>query len=219
MPRRSRRWVTLVGLVLMAGSCSSSPSDADLAEAFVEASSGASMEQGQCVVSELRENLDADELQRQLDQADPTAEFSALQLDAQLACGMTEGIVAELERSFADANRVDSQIAVCAIDSLVSDLGAQAVVDELQLATPSVAFNEQQFRVLFACGETTAVREALEPQLVDQGTAPTDAPCVARELVETMDDDDLTVLLNSEITDAFYAKFFEAQEACGAVNG
>ena len=218
MPNVGRRLAIPIGLLLLTSSCSSSPSDSDLAEAFVEASSGASAEQGECVVSELRKDLAADELQRQLDQAEPTVEFSALQLEAQLTCGMTEDIVAELKRSFADANRVESQTAACAIDSLVSELGAKSVVDELQLAAPSPAFNERQFRALFACGETTAVREALEPQLVQQGTAPVDAPCVARELAETMDDDDLTVLLDGEITDGFYAKFFEAQEACGAVN-
>ncbi len=133
--------------------------------------------------------------------------------------GCGQGISREsLVTDFAAANPdVTTTQAECVVDRLLDDRDLVAIESELTADDVSPGFEEDQFRAMFVCGIEGDVGDQITEQLVANGVAAADAPCVSDELVGQLTDEDVDVLLSGEITDAFYAKFFDAMEACGAV--
>ncbi|MDH3300635.1 MAG: hypothetical protein OES24_09040 [Acidimicrobiia bacterium] len=107
--------------------------------------------------------------------------------------------------------------AECVVDRLLSDRELEAIEVELTAEEITPAFEEDQFRAMFLCGIEGDVGEQITEQLVANGVSPGDAPCVSDQLIGQLTDGDVDVLLSGEITDEFYAKFFDAMERCGAV--
>ncbi|MEM7272488.1 MAG: hypothetical protein AAF547_05360 [Actinomycetota bacterium] len=121
--------------------------------------------------------------------------------------------------SFQDANPEVSDVeADCLVGRLIDRYGLDGLETRLAEDPPDPRFEEAQFRDMFGCGVEGDVRDQIAEQLAANGVEATDAPCVADELVAGLTDDDIDVLLSGDITDEFFAKFFAAMEACGAVN-
>lgn len=120
--------------------------------------------------------------------------------------------------SFVENNpEVSTEQAQCVVDRLIGQYDLPQLEAELAADTPTGAFEEAQFRSMFVCGIEGDVGEQIAEQLTANGVAAEDAPCVSDRLVEQMSDGDIDVLLSGDITDEFYAKFFDAMEACGAI--
>lgn len=113
-----------------------------------------------------------------------------------------------------DASTAEAQ---CVVDRLIGQYDLAELEVELTAAVPAPSFEEAQFRSMFVCGIEGDVGQQITEQLTANGVAAEDAPCVSERLVDEMTDGDIDVLLSGEITDDFYAKFFTAMEACGAV--
>ncbi len=119
---------------------------------------------------------------------------------------------------FQDSNPdATTEQAGCVVDDLMGRYSSDELEVELAGEPVSSDFEEAQFRAMFTCGVEGDVQEQIRSQLVANGVSVDDAPCVASELMVDPTDEDIDVLLSGEITDAFYAKFFEAMELCGAV--
>ncbi len=105
----------------------------------------------------------------------------------------------------------------CVVDDLMDRYSAQDL--ELELANEPVSsdFEESQFRAMFTCGVEGDVEDQIRQQLLANGVDAEHAPCVATALMVDPSDDDIDVLLSGEITDAFYDKFFQAMDGCGAL--
>ncbi len=133
------------------------------------------------------------------------------------SCG--QGISRDsLVADFASANPdVTTAQAECVVDRLLTDRDLAAIEAELTATEVAPAFEEDQFRAMFVCGIEGDVGVQITEQLVANGVSPDDAPCVSGELIDRLTDADVDVLLSGEITDEFYAKFFDAMESCGAV--
>lgn len=134
------------------------------------------------------------------------------------ACGselQREDITSSFSESFPDATSEQSE---CVADRLVDRYGIDQLEQELSAPEPDPAFEEAQFRDMFACGMDGDVRTQLESQLVDSGVDEANAPCVADSLSNDLTDEDLDVLLSGEITEEFYEKFFDAMDGCDAIN-
>ena len=136
-----------------------------------------------------------------------------------LVAGCGQGITREsLIDDFAVANPdVTTAQAECVVDRLLTDRDLPEIEAELTAEEVTPDFEEDQFRAMFVCGIEGDVGEQITEQLVANGVSPDDAPCVSGELIGQMTDADVDVLLSGEITDEFYAKFFDAMESCGAV--
>lgn len=135
-----------------------------------------------------------------------------------VACGeefTTELAVESFQRVNPDASLTQSQ---CVVEALVDEFGLDRLETELGADPPEAGFEEAQFRAMFRCGIAGDIEEQITEQLVANGVGEDDAPCVSAELVGTMTDDDVDVLLSGEITEEFSTKFLEAMEACGALN-
>jgi hypothetical protein len=113
-----------------------------------------------------------------------------------------------------DASRTQSE---CVIDALIDRYTLGGLERELEARPMAAAFEVEQFRAEFGCGLTDGVRSQLEVQLADSGISPDGAACAADDLTSALDPEDLDVLLEGEITDAFYDKYFVALEACDAL--
>jgi hypothetical protein len=111
---------------------------------------------------------------------------------------------------------VTADQAGCVVDRLVERFGLDRLESDLGADPPDADFEEAQFTDMFRCGVQGDVRQQIADQLVASGVAEADAPCVADELVATMTDADVDVLLSGDITTAFAQKFEVAMAACGA---
>ena len=136
-----------------------------------------------------------------------------------LVAGCGQGLTRDsLVADFAASNPdVTQDQAECVVDRLLSDRDLTAIEAELTGEAVSPQFEEDQFRAMFVCGIEGDVGEQITEQLTANGVSPDDAPCVSDELVDKLTDADVDVLLSGEITDEFYAKFFDAMASCGAV--
>ncbi len=133
------------------------------------------------------------------------------------ACG--QGISRQsLITDFVAANPdVTNEQGECVVDELLDDRDLATMEAELAAEEVSPAFEEDQFRAMFRCGIEGDVGRQITEQLVASGVTAADAPCVSSALVDQMTDDDIDVLLSGEITEEFYAKFFDAMDGCGAI--
>lgn len=133
------------------------------------------------------------------------------------ACG--QGVSRDsLAADFAAANPdVTPAQSECVVDRLLTDRELADIEAELTAEDVGPRFEEDQFRAMFVCGIEGDIGDQITEQLVANGVSSADAPCVSDELVGRLTDDDIDVLLSGEITDEFYARFFEAMESCGAV--
>ena len=121
--------------------------------------------------------------------------------------------------SFADANPSATEAqAGCVVDRLIDRYGLDQLEAELVADPIDPAFEETQFRDMFACGLEGDLEGEIARQLVDNGVEQADAPCVAGELVDDLEDSDIDVLLSGEITQDFMGKFVDAMRACGAID-
>ncbi len=134
------------------------------------------------------------------------------------ACGQSFTRSAAIE-SFQTANPDASEPeAACVVDGLIDRYGLEDLEAELGADPLDASFEEDQFREMVRCDVAGQWRDEIADQLVDNGVPERDAPCVADELLEVMDDDDIDVLLSGRITDQFQDKFLAALDACGALN-
>ena len=108
--------------------------------------------------------------------------------------------------------------AECVVDALIDTYGVDQLESELGADPIDAGFEEAQFREMFRCGVAGDWRQQITDQLIENGVAPDDAPCVSDELFATMTDDDVDVLLSGEITDSFTDLFYTALESCDALN-
>jgi hypothetical protein len=122
--------------------------------------------------------------------------------------------------SFRRANpEVSGEQAGCVVDRLVERYGLDGLVEELEADVPDAAFTEAQFQDMFACGVEGDVEAQIAEQLEASGVDPADAPCVAAAITADLGGDDIDVLLSGEITEEFMAKFVDAMDRCGAIEG
>ena len=128
--------------------------------------------------------------------------------------------------AFAAANPNASTVeATCVVDRLieqyeavpVDETGLAAIEAELLADPISEGFELDQFRAMFGCGMTDAVEAQLGRQIAARGIDSSAADCVTDELIVNLDGDDLEVLLTGEMSDEFFAKFFDASDVCGAL--
>lgn len=133
---------------------------------------------------------------------------------------------AEAVESFQTANPDASTIeAACVVDALIEiyetepvDEGDLAAIeDELSADPQREQFLLDQFRAKFRCGMTDGVEAQLRRELLANDIDGDAVDCVAEALTGRLTDEDLEVLINDEMTDAFYATFFDAVESCDAL--
>jgi hypothetical protein len=121
--------------------------------------------------------------------------------------------------SFQTANPAASEEqAACVVDGLIARYGLEELAEELEAEPIAPELEEVQFSTMFLCGMEGDVREQISTQLEDAGIASDDAPCVSDELVGSMSEEDVGVLLSGEITDSFAEKFYDAVESCDALS-
>lgn len=119
--------------------------------------------------------------------------------------------------SFQQANpEATSTQAGCVVDRQIDRFGLDGLADQLEAEPPSDEFVDMQFRDMFACGMDGDVEQQLVELLRDSGVDTSTAPCVATQIVEELDDQDIDVLVSGDITDAFMTKFVAAMTDCGA---
>ena len=135
-----------------------------------------------------------------------------------VSCG--QGVTRErLIESFVESNPdASTEQANCVVDELIVEYDLADLEAELSAETLAPEFEESQFRAMFRCGIEGDVGNQIAEQLTANGVSPDDAPCVSNRLVAELTDSDIDVLLSGEITDEFYAKFFDAMDACGAID-
>ena len=111
---------------------------------------------------------------------------------------------------------VDDAIARCVVDALTLTYSIEEI--EAELARPAVSddFAWDQYRSEALCGSTANFEAQLTGLLVETGLDLDQANCAAATLAEHVDDSDLLVLRTGEMTDAFYARYFDALQACEA---
>ncbi len=113
-----------------------------------------------------------------------------------------------------DASR---QQAGCVVDRLVDGYTLTGLEEELAAERLDADFEEAQFRAEFGCGMRSGVEASLVSQLEASGIETADAECAADELVDSLEESDLDVLLTGELTDTFYTKYFDSLERCDAL--
>ena len=207
--------LAVAGLAL--GGCSST--EDRLVTAFSESNPVASSEDAACVVDLLVETYGDDGVAEELEAEAPSASFLNDQGKAMSSCGVVVNTKSDLVQAFTDANPDASKAeAECVVDALTTELGTPQLIANLWAEPVPRDFELAQFRAMFDCGIDDEIRSALRTQLIEQGTPPNKAPCVANEIVDVMSSDELDVLITGESTDEFYAKYFNAMESCGAIN-
>lgn len=203
--------------LLLLGSCSST--EDRLINAFIESNPVAEPDDARCVVDELLSSYGADGVAAELEADAPTSEFLDSQGRAMAKCGVVVNTKADLVEAFMRANPdASNSEASCVIDSLTEALGATELIATLWQDPIPRDFELAQFRASFECGIDSEIRSELTAQLVDQGTPADKAPCVADAIVDEMNPAELNVLITGEITDAFYTKYFNAMQTCGALD-
>jgi hypothetical protein len=152
-----------------------------------------------------------------------------MSLTAMFVCALLPAVaLAACGQGFSRDDAVDSFVTAnpeatqeqgeCVVDGLIERYGTAELEAELSEQPLDPTFEEEQFREMFRCGVAGDWRSDITAQLIDNGVAPDDAPCVSDELLATMTDDDIGVLLTGEITESFSAKFYAALETCEALN-
>lgn len=106
--------------------------------------------------------------------------------------------------------------AACVVDGLIDRYGLDQLEQELGKEPLDPDFEEAQFREMFVCNVANDWQGQIEAQLVENGVPAEEAPCVSEELLATMSDDDIDVLLSGEITDSFTETFLAAVATCDA---
>lgn len=206
----------IAGALAVAG-CSST--EDRLVTAFVESNPVAGAAEARCVVDELVSTYGADGVADELQADSPSAGFLDDQGRAMAKCDLVVNTDDDLVRAFMEANSEVSAVeASCVIDTLTEAIGTSELIATLWLDEIPREFEVSQFKAMFACGIDRDVRSALTEQLIDRGTTAQKAPCVADEIVNRMDVEELDVLISGENTDEFYAKYFNAMEGCGALS-
>lgn len=137
-----------------------------------------------------------------------------------LAVGCSQGLSREeaIESFLGTNSEATEEEAACVVDGLIDRYGLDDLEVELSEEPLGADFEEDQFREMFVCGVDGDWRAEVTTQLIDNGVAAEDAPCVTDDLFATMTDDDIGVLLTGEITDSFSEKFYAALETCHALN-
>ncbi len=112
---------------------------------------------------------------------------------------------------------IDEAVARCVVDALTLIYSIEQI--EAQLARPSVSddFAWEQYRSEAVCGSTANLEAQLSGLLVERGLNVSQAECTAAALAEDVEDSDLLVLRTGEMTDAFYARYFDALQTCEAL--
>ncbi len=105
----------------------------------------------------------------------------------------------------------------CVVDGLLQQFSTSEIETQLADGSPSDEFEWRQFTAEIRCGLTAGLEARLSDQLIETGVGPDAAPCVAATLAGVLDDADLEVLRGRPMTDTFYAKYFDALDACEAL--
>lgn len=135
-----------------------------------------------------------------------------------LGCGQSFDRQAAVE-SFSKANPAASERqAECVVDRLIEGYGLGGLEEQLSAEPAEAAFEEAQFRTMFACGLDVGIRSQILEQLQANDVSEEHAPCVTDAITADLTDDDLDVLLSGEMSDDFFARFVSAMEDCGAIN-
>ncbi|MGI9614942.1 MAG: hypothetical protein ACR2QO_18675 [Acidimicrobiales bacterium] len=135
-----------------------------------------------------------------------------------VGCGAGASREAAIE-SFQNTNpEATDEQAACVVDGLIDRYGLDDLDTQLGTVPLDAAFEEDQFREMFVCGVDGDWRADITEQLIGNGVAAEDAPCVSDELFATMSDDDIGVLLTGDITESFSDTFYDALQSCGALN-
>lgn len=122
--------------------------------------------------------------------------------------------------NFGEANPdASDEQSACVVDQLIERVGLERVEEGLTTDPVPADFEEVQFREMFRCGLEGDIEAQIVEQLQASGVAAGDAPCVAGELVGSLTDADIDVLLSGEITEEFSAKFLQAMDGCGVSTG
>ncbi len=130
-------------------------------------------------------------------------------------CAVTEDDILESFRS-TNADASDEQ-ATCVVDQLINSYGVDGLEAELKADPVSREFDEQQFRTMIHCGMTSRLTEPMTAQVKRLDVPEETQACVVEALTSDITDADLDVLLSGEITDEYYAKFFDALTTCDAL--
>lgn len=125
-----------------------------------------------------------------------------------------EDLVAAYQRGHPD---VDDAVARCIVDSLTLVYSIGQI--DAELARPAVSddFAWAQYRSEAVCGSTANLEAQLTGLLVETGLDRSQAECAAAALAANIQDSDLLVLRTGEMTDAFYARYFDALQTCEAL--
>ena len=134
-----------------------------------------------------------------------------------VGCGDGVTREASITRFQTDNPDVSPEQSTCVVDRLVERYGTSDLGVELERKPLDAGFQEAQFRAMFVCGVEGDVVDEITEQLTASGVAADDAPCVADELFQSMEDDDIDVLLSGEITPEYSEKFYTALESCDAL--
>ncbi len=128
------------------------------------------------------------------------------------------GCAVSEDESFKSTNvdATDEQ-AACVVDQLINTYGVEGLEAELQTDPVAREFDEQQFRTMIHCGMTDRLTGPMTAQVARLDVPEASQPCVVEALTTDITDDDLDVLLSGEITDEYYAKFFDALASCDAL--
>ena len=124
----------------------------------------------------------------------------------------------DLVEAYADSRpEATEEEAGCVVDGLLREYSTNEIEAQLDDGAPSDDFEWRQFSSEISCGLTSGLEARLSDQLVETGVDPDAAPCVAATLAGVLDDADLEVLRGGPMTDTFYAKYFDALDACEAL--
>jgi hypothetical protein len=112
---------------------------------------------------------------------------------------------------------VDDVVARCVVDELTLTYSVDQIEAELARPVVSADFAWEQYRSEAVCGSTDGLVTQLTGLLIETGLDADAAGCTASKLAERVLDADLSVLRSGQMTEAFYARYFDALQACEAL--
>ena len=112
---------------------------------------------------------------------------------------------------------VDDVVARCVVDELTLTYSVDQIEAELARPMVSADFAWEQYRSEAVCGSTDGLVTQLTGLLTETGLDADAAECTASKLAERVQDSDLAVLRSGQMTEAFYARYFDALHACEAL--
>ncbi len=112
---------------------------------------------------------------------------------------------------------VDDVVARCVVDELTLTYSVDQIEAELAQSVVSADFAWEQYRSEAVCGSTDGLVTQLTGLLIETGLDADAAGCTASKLAERVLDSDLAVLRSGQMTEAFYARYFDALQACEAL--